>query len=78
MVTCTRILRMLPCTLPKRTDWYVAHSLFSVAIPHDRMPTYMEFVSTLQPLYNTVRYKTVLDITRFKDGTQKCIDYIEK
>ena len=30
-------------------------------------------VNTLQPLYNTV-----LDITRFKDGSQKCIDYIEK
>ena len=24
--------------------------------------------ATLQPLYNTVRYNTVLDITRFKDG----------
>ena len=34
--------------------------------------------STLQPLYNTVRYNTVLDITRFKDGSQKYIDYIEK
>ena len=33
---------------------------------------------TLQPLYNTVRYNMVLDITRFKDGSQKCIDYIEK
>ena len=33
---------------------------------------------TLQPLYNTVRYNAVLDITRFKDGSQKCIDYIEK
>ena len=33
---------------------------------------------TLQPLYNTVRYNTVLDITQFKDGSQKCIDYIEK
>ena len=32
---------------------------------------------TLQPLYNTVRYFTVLDITRFKDGSQNCIDYIE-
>ena len=31
---------------------------------------------TLQPLYKTVRYKTVLDITRFKDGSQKCIGYI--
>ena len=33
---------------------------------------------TLQPLYNTVHYNTVLDITRFKDRSQKCIDYIEK
>ena len=36
------------------------------------------FGGTLQPLYNTVRFNTVLDITRFKDGFQKCIDYIEK
>ena len=28
------------------------------------------FSSTLQLLYNTVRYNTVLDITRFKDGPQ--------
>ena len=34
--------------------------------------------NTLHPIYNTVRYDTVLDITRFKDGSQKCIDYIEK
>ena len=33
---------------------------------------------TLQPLYNTVCYNTVLDITRLRDGSQKCIDYIEK
>ena len=33
---------------------------------------------TLQPLYNTVRYNMVLDITQFKDRSQKCIDYIEK
>ena len=33
---------------------------------------------TLQPLYNRVCYNTVLDITQFKDGSQKCIDYIEK
>ena len=31
------------------------------------------FSNTLQPLYNTV-----LVIQRFKDGSQKCIDYIEK
>ena len=34
--------------------------------------------NTLKPLYNTVRYNTVLDITQFKDGSQKCVDYIEK
>ena len=34
--------------------------------------------SRLQPLYNTVRYNTVLDITQVKDGSQQCIDYIEK
>ena len=34
--------------------------------------------STLQPLYNKVHYNTVLDITGSKDGSQKCIDYIEK
>ena len=33
---------------------------------------------TLQPLYNMVHYNMVLDITWFKDGSQKCIDYIEK
>ena len=36
------------------------------------------YLFTLQLLYNTVRYNLVLDITRFKDGSQKCIDYIEK
>ena len=38
----------------------------------------LSYENTLQPLYNTVRYNTVLDITRFKDRSQKCIDYIEK
>ena len=33
---------------------------------------------TPQPVYNTVCYNMVLDITQFKDGSQKCIDYIEK
>ena len=37
-----------------------------------------EETDTLQPLYNTVRYNTVLDITWVKDGSQKYIDYIEK
>ena len=35
-------------------------------------------LNTLQPIYNTVCYNMVLDITWFKDGSQKCIDYIEK
>ena len=34
--------------------------------------------NTLQPLYNMVHYNTVLDITLFKNGPQKCINYIEK
>ena len=34
--------------------------------------------TTLQPLYNTVCYNMILNITLFKDGSQKCIDYIEK
>ena len=33
---------------------------------------------TLQPLYNTIRYSMVLDVTQFQDEAQKCIDYIEK
>ena len=36
------------------------------------------YSNTLQPLYNMVHYNTVLDVTRFKDGSQKCIGYIEK
>ena len=41
--------------------------------------SYGRKIDTLQPLYNTVHYNTV-DITKdgFKDGSQKCIDYIEK
>ena len=39
---------------------------------------YTTFTNILQPRYNTFRYKTVLDITQFKDGSQKCINYIEK
>ena len=38
----------------------------------------MANIHTLQPLYNMVHYNTVLDITWFKDGSQKCTDYIEK
>ena len=43
-----------------------------------KVEAYLQYWYTLQPLYNMVRYNTVLDITRFKDGSQKCIDYIEK
>ena len=37
----------------------------------------MFLIQSLQPLYNTVHYNMVLDVTQFKDGSQKCIDYIE-
>ena len=30
-------------------------------------------LNTPWPLYNTVRYNTVLYIARFKDGSQKCM-----
>ena len=33
---------------------------------------------TLQPLYNKVCYNMVLDIKWIRDGSQNCIDYIEK
>ena len=39
---------------------------------------FMTWHYTPQPLYNTVHYNTVLEITEFKNGSQKCIDYIEK
>ena len=47
---------------------------------HSLTKSYQElgFSYTLKPLYNTVGYNMVLDITRFKDGSQKCIAYIEK
>ena len=33
---------------------------------------FVKIFNTLQPLYNTIRYNMVLDITRFKDGSQNC------
>ena len=47
---------------------------------HKKEPVFEfnEEVSTHKPLYNTVCYNTALDITQFKDGSQKCIDYTEK
>ena len=41
-------------------------------------PNLFNQTNTLQPLYNKVRYNMVFDLTQFKDGSQKCIDYIEK
>ena len=35
-------------------------------------------ISIYKLLYNTLCYNTLLEITWFKDGPQKCIDYIEK
>ena len=36
------------------------------------------YVSTHKSLYNTVHYNMVLNMTQIRDGSQKCIDYIEK
>lgn len=35
-------------------------------------------ITTHYPLYNTVHYDMVLDITMFKYGSQDCMVYIEK
>ena len=43
----------------------------------NKVVVYMFLIQSLQPLYNTVHYNMVLDITQFKDGSQKCIDCIE-
>ena len=55
---------------------------FIFFLPENRLCHFIQIVSfhknTPQPLYNMVHYNTVLDITRFKDGSQKCIDYIKK
>ena len=32
----------------------------------------------IELLYNTLCYNMVLNITQFKDGPQKCVDYTEK
>ena len=55
----------LPCSTLKLLNMIISKS-------------WIDLVDTLQPLYNTVHYNSVLDITQFKDGSQKCIDYIEK
>ena len=34
-------------------------------------------ISTHQPLYNMVHYSMILDIT-VQNGSQKCIDFVEK
>ena len=57
--------------------------ILSKLLPYLKLWKFVDFgdsnyPSTLQPLYNMVHYNTVLDITQFKDGFQKCIDYIEK
>ena len=40
--------------------------------------SFISGAGTHQPLYNTVCYNTILDITQFNNGSQKCLDYIEK
>ena len=44
-----------------------------------RVPnTYSKICITHKTTYKTVCYNWVFSITRFKNGSQKCIDYIEK
>ena len=39
---------------------------------------FLNKTTTVQPLYNMVHYNMVLYITRFKDGSKKCIDFLLK
>ena len=55
-------------------SWFISLSGHSDAHKKFLLPF---LTSTLQPLYNTVHYYMVLDIT-FKNGSQKYIDYMEK
>ena len=63
------------------TDFFVSYIMNGMDLCHcwltGMVKNFMHH-NTLQPLYNTLRYNTVLYITRFKDGSQKCVDYIEK
>ena len=70
-----RVNTVIKQILPAEDEERYLHSSFSSFI-HAVEPDYN--AATLQPLYNTVRYNTVMDITQCKDGSQKCIDYIEK
>ena len=65
-------------SLGEEKEKYYYSARFAIANVESGGVRLPNFIITLQSLYNTVRYITVLDITRFKDGSQKCIDYIEK
>ena len=68
-----------------QAEWALAIGICPKKHLHMAWPNFLSLqitahilLSPLQPLYNTIHYNTVLDITQFKDGSQKCIDYIEK
>ena len=45
----------------------------------DTLSTGLLLISNKNKDYKyTTHYNTILDITRLKDGSQKCIDYIKK
>ena len=76
-----------PITTTAADDIYLFNYYFSEKSVHTshtahipaKITTYVSAISyTLQPLYNMVRYSTGFDMTWFKDGSPKCIDYIEK
>ena len=71
-----RWTRMLEGTFFYCVSYCVEYAIFNRVLCQFRAET--PFQRMVQPLYNTVYYNTVLDITRLKDGFQKCVDYIEK
>ena len=54
--------------------------MYQLMIPYNfgHMTAQISSECTHKPLYNTAQYNKILDIIRFKDGSQKWTDYIEK
>lgn len=61
----------------RRKVWHLLIHLNSVTFYIYTKPLYNTIIYTHNPLYNTLHYKMVMNVTQFKDWTQKWIDYFE-
>ena len=60
----------------KRKKHKIQHDIEAYS---DTLSTGLLLISNKNKDYKyTTHYNTILDITRLKDGSQKCIDYIKK